>query len=78
MVVVNHCDQLPLSIVLTDASVVNILANAALEEATAAVAAEDAVVLAVGLVAAHLTQHRHGQCAAHLKSSVDLGGANYR
>lgn len=57
----------PFAIVLTDASVLDVLANAALEEAAAAVAAEDAVVLPIGLVAAHLTQHRNRKCTAHFQ-----------
>ena len=52
-------------IVLTDACVRNLLPDTPLEEAGAAVAAEDAVVLPVGLVAAHLAQRGHGESATY-------------
>ena len=44
----------------TDAGVDDALPDAPLEEAGAAVAAVDAVVLPVGLVSAHLAQDGHG------------------
>ena len=47
---------------LTDAAVGDLLPDAPLEEAGAAVATEDPVVLPIGFVPAHLAQNRHWQC----------------
>lgn len=49
---------------LTDADVGGVTPHAALEEARTAVAAEDAVVFAEGLVPAHPAGHRDGQRTA--------------
>lgn len=57
---------------LTYAGVGDALPDGPLEKAGAAVAAVHAVVLAVGLVAAHLTQHRDWQRASCMEGERDV------